>query len=284
MMFGNFNSQTFDKMMLRRHLCIFCIGILACGLISCDKEPATESQGTHYNRLLKTITKSSFSSLEWTVTFEYNNSSQVTTTRTSYLNSSGTDQETEIFYRNGSGRLDSSHLSSTGNAATNFTRTQLSYDGSGKLLKSIQTFDGVNHFKDSSLYFYSGNILQERNDYRSISGGAYSLLRRGFYTFDGAGNLTQAIFQWPIGNIVDTARFEYDTKINPMPFDRLIFYWAPFFYNDYKPVNNPTLLFTDGAESFNNEYTYAPNNKPLYRKSKVIGSANAFYETWYYYD
>lgn len=69
-----------------------------------------------------------------------------------------------------------------------------------------------------------------------------------------------------------------------MPLDRLLFYWAPFFYNDYKPLNNPTLLFSDGVESFNNEYTYSQNNKPLYRKSKVVGSNNSFYETWYYYD
>ena len=270
--------------MRRVRVSIFWIGVMICGMISCDKEPTTESQGTNYSRLLKTVTKSSFSNLEWTVTFTYNNNNHLTGTRTSYLNSSGTDQQTEVFFRNNSGRLDSSHFVSSGNAATYFTNTRLTYDGSGKLVKSIQTFNGADQFKDSSLYFYSGNILQERNDYRSRNGGAYSLLRRGFYTFDGAGNLTQAIFQWPIGNIIDTARFEYDTKVNPMPYDRLLFYWAPFFYNDYKPLNNPTLLFTDSAESFNNEYTYTSNDKPLYRKSKVIGAANAFYETWYYYD
>ena len=270
--------------MLWKRPCIFLTLMIACGFLSCDKESPAESQGTNFNLLLKTVTKSSFSSLEWTVSFTYNNNNLTTASRTTYLNSGGTDQQSEKFYRTGSGRLDSSMNISSGSGATYITRTYLTYDGSGKLSKSIQTMEGSNQFKDSSLYTYSGNILQERYDYRSISGGAYTLLRRGFYTFDGAGNLTQAIFQWPIGNIVDTARFEYDTKINPMPLDRLLFYWAPFFYNDYKPINNPTLLFTDGAESFNNEYTYTANNKPLYRKSKVIGSANAFYETWYYYD
>ena len=270
--------------MLRKRPCIFLTLVIACGFLSCDKEPPAESQGTNFNLLLKTVTKSSFSSLEWTVNFTYNNSNQLTGTRTSYLNPSGTEQQTETFYRNISGRLDSCMNTSSGGGTSYITRTYLTYDGTGKLIKSIQTREGGNQFKDSSLYIYSGNTLQERNDYRSISGGAYFLLRRGFYTFDGAGNLTQAIFQWPIGNIVDTARFEYDSKINPIPLDRLIFAWAPLFYSDYKPLNNPTVLLTNAAESFNNEYTYTPNNKPLYRKSRVIGAANAFYETWYYYD
>ena len=269
--------------MLRSGIYIFWIVAITFGFISCDKEPI-ESQGTNYNQLLKTVTKASFSSLEWTVTFAYDNSNLLTGTRTSYLNSTGTDEQTEAFFRNNSGRLDSSHFVSRGTGATYFTSTRFTYDGSGKIVKSIQTGEGSYQFTDSSLYTYSGNVLQERKDYRSNNGGAYLLLRRGFYSFDGSGNLTQAIFQWPIGNIVDTSRFEYDTKINPIPYDRLLFNWAPFFYNDYKPVNNPTILFSDSAESFNNEYTYTSNNKPLYRKSKVIGAANAFYETWYYYD
>lgn len=270
--------------MLRLRTCISLISMMLASFASCDKEPVNENQGINFNLLLKTVTKTSFSSAEWTLNFTYNNNNQVTATKTTYLNSGGTDQQTETFYRNISGRLDSSINISTGSGTTFITRTYLTYDGSGKLIKSIQTLEGVNRIKDSSLYFYSGNVLQERNDYRSLNGASYSLFRRGFYTFDASGNLTKAIFEWPLNNITDTARFEYDTKINPMPLDRLLFSWAPFFYNDYKPLNNPTLLFSDAAESFHNEYTYTMNDKPLYRKSKVIGASNSFYETWYYYD
>ena len=253
-------------------------------VISC-KKGTEQPQGTNYNVLLKTVTKANFSVFEMTVNYTYNSSGQLTETRTTYRNSTpGTEQQTENFYRNTSGRLDSTRFFTMDNGTPVTTRTFLTYDGSGRIIKSTQIHISSGQTTDSSIYTYAGSTLQQRDDYRSFSGGPFSLLRQGLYTFDGSANLTRAIFKWPAGNIIDTIKFEYDTKINPLPIDQLQFYWAPFFYNDYKPANNPTLQFTNAAESFTNEYTYAPNNKPLYRKSKVIGSNTSFYETWYYYD
>lgn len=266
-------------------LCIFFIIVISGLFFSCGKEPPEESQGTNFNLLLKTVTRNNVNSAEWTLHFTYGSSGQLMATKTDYTNlSSGEQEQTETFYRNGSGRLDSTVFVSIGSGATLKTNNYFTYDAGGKLILSKQYNPAVNQTKDSSLYIYAGNVLQRRDDYRSFNGGSFTLLRRGFYTFDASGNVIQTIFQWPMSNIVDTARFEYDTKVNPLPVDRLLFYWAPFFYADYRPLNNPTLQFTNAAESYSHEYSYTSNNKPLYRKSKVINSTNAFYETWYYYD
>lgn len=264
---------------------IFLVLLVSGGFISCDKEPVGESQGTNFNLLLKTITKNNFNTGHATTHFTYNNNNQLIALKYSHDYPSSAEEQTENFYRNNTGRLDSIVFGTISNGYPVTIKTFFTYDGLGKLVKSIQkNLAGTNLTTDSSIYVYSGNSLLQRIDYRSFNGGPFSLLRQGYYSFDGTGNLIRMIFQWPQSNIIDTARLEYDTKINPIPLDRLLGHWAPFFYDDYKPVNNPTLFLTEISESFSNEYTYAPNNKPLYRKSKVIGSANAYYETWFYYD
>lgn len=258
---------------------------------SCQKEAngdKSQSQGTNFDLLQKTITTNSFSARKTTVNYTYNANRQLVETNTTDSDPSGNSTlQTETFFRNAAGRLDSSSFVISTNGIVDYrTQTNYTYDVSGKLILSSQNVTLVSQpYKDSSVYTYTGNALQQRKDYRSFSGGAYNLLRDAAYQFDASGNLTQTIFQWTTHPGPDTANFQYDSKVNALPVDRLVFYWAPLFYDDYKPSNNlkQAVNVKTDYPSYNYDYQYTINNKPLYRKTIEMGSA-IFYETLYYYD
>lgn len=263
--------------------------LLAAGFACKKDSDQAESQGTRFDLLQKTVTTYSYSSRKTTVNYSYNTSRQLVK-----IDIADNDpliasvSQTETFVRNASGQLDTSRFESYTNSALTYrTNTVYTYDAGGKLLLSVQqTPMATMPYTDSCLYIYSGNILQQRKDYRRFDGtGPYDLLRTANFQFDGQGNLSRTIFTWTTHPIPDTATFQYDNKVNALPVDRLVFYWAPLFYNDYKPVNNPLQAVNAKGDfpSYNYEYRYTGNSKPLYRKMKIINSSE-FTETLYYYD
>lgn len=273
------------------HRCtVFFILLLLLTGSACKKEAAQpESQGTNFDLLQKTVTTYNYSNRQTTVTYSYNTSRQLVKISISDNDpASANVAQTETFVRNAAGRLDSSRFESfTNGVLTYLTKTVYTYDAGGKLVLSVQqTPMGTMPYTDSCLYTYTGNILQERKDYRRFDGtGPYDLLRTASFQFDGLGNLSRTIFNWTTHPIPDTAIFQYDAKVNALPVDRLVFYWAPLFYNDYKPINNPLQAVNAKGDypSYNYEYRYIGNGKPLYRKTKIISSSQAT-ETLYYYD
>ncbi|MEQ1678168.1 MAG: hypothetical protein ABL876_15790 [Chitinophagaceae bacterium] len=260
-------------------------------LPSCQKEAKgdeDQSRGTNFGLLQKTVATYSYSTRKTTVNYTYNANRQLVETKTTDSDPSGNNTlQTETFFRDAAGRLDSSSFVNSSNGVIDYrSQTFYTYDVSGKLILSFQNVTIVSQpYKDSSVYTYAGNTLQQRKDYRSFSGGAYNLLRDAAYQFDASGNLTQTIFHWTTHPGPDTANFQYDNKVNALPVDRLVFYWAPLFYDDYKPSNNLKRAVNAKIDfpSYNYEYQYTINNKPLYRKTIEMGSA-IFYETLYYYD
>jgi len=257
--------------------------------ISCKKETAGNSQGANFYLLLKTVTKHNQNNAVATSDFIYNTNGQLSQHQFNYLdNSNNTGANTETFYRNNQGRLDSITLFAMATGSTPLlTTTHFSYDNAGKLVLSISIdANGGRPTRDSSVYIYAGSVLQKRMDYRRLNGVAYFLLRDIIYQFDVSGNLVTAVCAWTTNTDIKTLSFGYDSKLNAAPvnpIDKSTFYWAPLFYTDYKPVNNPILTNVTDGSSYTTEYTYTANNKPLYGKSTCTGSS-AFFETWFYYD
>ena len=263
--------------------------VLCFGFISCKKETDANSQGANFNLLVKTVTKYNQNNAVATSSFTYNTAGLLIQGQYDYTdNSNNSGANTEKFYRNNQGRLDSITLFATGTGSIPLlTITHFYYDIVNKLILSICIDPiGGQPTRDSSVYRYSGAVLQKRTDYRSFNGAAYFLLRNVAYQFDLAGNLLTAVFDWTTNPNIETLSFEYDSKPNPLPvggLDKSLFYWAPVFYTDYKPGNNPIITNVTEGSSYTTEYTYAANNKPLYGKSTYNGSS-AFFETWFYYD
>lgn len=271
-----------------KNIFIACTVILILLLLSCKKTETIEQQGVKFNLLLKTVKKLNNTGSTITTTYSYNANGEIAELNTEASLPGGRETSLGKYYRNISGSLDSITYSGTTNGNITYTQnTAFRYNSGGKLFLSIHHINNqVNApIKDSSIYNYTGNVLEKRFDYRSFNGGATSiLLRQVTYKFDGSGNLTSSIFQWPAHPSIDTVTFEYDTKVNPSQVWTDYFYWAPFFYNDYKPANNLTQSVAKDSESFSYfDYKYSSNNKPLYRKEKVIGGTG-FTETFYYYD
>ena len=256
---------------------------------ACQKEIlAVNNQGVKFDHLLKTVTKIS-PTHEITTEYTYNSSNQVAEIKTTDITSaSGTETFTETYFRNTTGRLDSVLFIGNQSGVLHYkSSTFFYYDVSGKLVLSKYDFSDVTNptRKDSSLYTYSGNILQKRTDYRSFNAGInYGLLIEAAYEFDAAGNVSKAVFDWAISPFTtDTLIFQYDTKANPIPKANVFFYWAPIFYNDYKTQNNLLLVAGNNQDEHSSfDYQYAANNKPLYRKQTDPG--NFIYETYYFYD
>lgn len=254
-------------------------------LSSCQQENDTpaESQGTLYSNLLRTVTTSNYTGLKTTVNYNYNSSGKLTEIISEGINGGSANfLNRETFFRNASGQLDSALLAANSNGTGAIITTKNYFDGSGKIILSIQN-GSTTGARDSCVYTYAGNILQQRTDYRSLNGGTYSLLRTGNYVFDAAGNLTRSVFSWTTHPGNDTLRFSYDSKVNPLPLDRLTFYWAPLFYGDYSPANNISQASNPSNSTYTTEYRYSANNKPVYRKTLYTGTGN-YDETYYYYD
>ncbi len=256
-------------------------------LLSCKKTETDEQQGVKFNLLLKTVKKLNAGN-NITTSYSYNAKGEIAEIKTVANLPGGSEASLIKYFRNISGTVDSITYSGTTNSNVSFTeKTTFKYNSGGKLFLSIHNIDDHKNapIKDSSIYNYTGNVLEKRVDYRSFNAGATSvLLRQANYTFDASGNLTTSIFRWPAHPSIDTLTFEYDSKVNSNPVWTDFFYWAPFFYNDYKPANNLTQTLAKNLDSFSYfDYTYSPNNKPLYRKEKVIGGTG-FTETFYYYD
>jgi len=258
--------------------------LFACRKGRVDKQ--TESQGTTFNHLLKTITTDKTTGAQRTVKYSYDGAGLIIQITTEASDVSGTSATTESFYRNAAGQLDSiGWIEKTGGIITSVSQVSFSYDANGSLVAS-RDFNqpGYPPF-DSSLYLYAGCILKTRLDYRNTGNNSYNLFLQVDYEFDGNGNMTQAIFQ-QFGNFqhVDTVSFQYDNKINPVPAGPLMFYLQPIYYNDYRAANNLTRAFSPDVDSYSFEgYTYSSNNKPLYRKEITTGGTG-FAETYYYYD
>jgi hypothetical protein len=256
---------------------------------SCKKEAADNSQAANVNLLVKTVTKYNQNNAVATSNFTYNPNGQLTRHMYNYSdNSNNSGANTETFYRNNQGRLDSTTLFATGTgSAALSTATHFYYDNAGKVVLSISIDPiGGQPTRDSSVYLYSGSVLQKRTDYRSFNGAAYFLLRDITYQFDISGNLLTAVFAWTTHTDIQTISFLYDNKVNSLPVlpvDGSVFLWAPVFYSDYKPGNNPIMANVPNGSSYTTEYTYTANNKPLYSKSTYTGSSS-FFETWFYYD
>lgn len=253
---------------------------------ACKKETInnTNDQGITYNHLIKTIAKLNPATGKEIITaYQYNNNNQLSQINTTDNTSGSSLQSIETFFRNSTGKLDS--IVYTGTAYN--SKTWCYYDGMERLIRSKYDFfeSGIISRKDSSVYEYSGSVLNKRTDYRSFDGGSsYSLLTEASFEFDAAGNVSRSIFDWAASpNTTDTLNFQYDNKLNPVPKADGFFYWTPVFYNDYKMQNNLLQLnSSNGNERSSYEYGYGPNNKPLYRKQ--TDPANFVYETFYYYD
>jgi|GEM_PF-7086256 len=265
-------------------LCLITPFLLLIGLNACKKESTNNtSQGTTYNHLLKTVAK--FSPTNQIVTsYSYDANNRLAEIK---IISSATDQYTEKFFRDGSGKLDSIVAGGSSDGIVSNSVSSFFYDAGGKLNLSFSRFhsSGSQDRKDSSVYLYTGNLLQKRTDYRSFDGGnTYNLLTEVSFEFDAAGNVTRSVFDWAVSpNTTDTLIFQYDNKPNPVPRADGYFYWAPVFYNDYKMQNNLLKISSNNTNQRSvYEYGYAPNNKPLYRKQ--TDPADFVYETVYYYD
>ena len=270
----------------------FAICLLAAAL-SCKKETKPveeENQGTNFNFLQKTILRSPDNSAEKINLYEYNLVGQVAKhiyyDKTNGVSSS--IKNTETFYRSTSSRLDSVIFVTTDTTVIKYKAVVLfTYDFTGKTSKSIQTATpgltaGSQMVRDSSLYFYTSGQLSQRTDYRSHDNNPYSLLRELYYSYDAIGNLSMLRLVWPTAP-TDTVKFTFDNKTNSIPVERNIHFWAPAFYDDYKFTNNPVSKTVRSSDSYTYEYRYTTNNKPLYRKEKVVNSP-AYGELYYYYD
>jgi len=255
----------------------FTVTLSACNK---QKDPDSLEQGKNFNLLLKTITKDK-SNNSVISEYSYNSNQQVSEIITDYAYSASAPvHQTQTFYRNKTGRLDSILFQGKTDGILNVTeKTYFTYDAGGMLILSMKG-------PDSSIYMYSGNILQRRIDYQKKYTGSYELLRQVNYEFDAAGNISKCIFQWTSNTSIDSFIFQYDNKINPIPAERLLFYFADVFYNDYNPTNNLTRVTNHGYGTNYFDYKYTPGNKPLYCKSQDIGTTDPafFAETNYYYD
>jgi hypothetical protein len=257
-------------------------------LFSCKKTENEEQQGVKFNLLLKTVKKSNTTGNSSITAYSYNTNGEIAEIKTADNYSTAATVTTQTFYRNISGSLDSIMYLIKSNGTISFLeKNYFKYDINGKLILSISNSDNYSNppVKDSSLYNYRGTVLQKRVDFRSFDGGlSYILLRQAMYEFDASGNLSTSIFQWTTHPSIDTLIFKYDNMLNPVPAGILLFFWAPIFYNDYKPANNLTQTLAKNVDSYTYfDYRYAANNKPLYRKEKVT-NGTGYTETFYYYD
>lgn len=270
----------------------FSVLLLTC-MLSCKKENSgteDEVQGVNFNLLIKTILRSPDNSAEIITIYDYNSSGElIETSYFSRTNGISSPQKTiEAFYRSFS-KIDSVILLNTDMGTVTYKgKTLFTYDGTGKISKSIYISTpgyspGSQLAKDSSLYLYNGNQLVQRTDYRSHDNNPYILLRTLNYSYDAAGNLTLLRPVWTTNPSIDSVKFTFDNKPNSAPVERRIYFWAPCFYNDYRFINNPTSKTAINSESFTYHYRYTSNNKPLYRKEKKVGSP-AYGELYYFYD
>lgn len=273
---------------MSKHL-LNCFLFLLFILSACKKnEQAIISQGTHFNLLLKTVSKLNILGGEVIKEYSYNTNNQLIQIRTnSNIPSNPPEDQSEIFYRNSSGQLDSiSYSVQSNNFISLQTKTIFVYNPSGKIiLSSCKSSQLTTTFKDSSIYLYSGNILQNRKDYRSFDEGLhFSLLRQANFIFDANQNLSKCIYEWFSNLSVDTLTFMYDAMQNPVPKWNASFYWGPIFYDDFHPAHNFTSISSNnlGSNLFLN-YQYGINQKPLYLKQIQPGGLDDA-EIYFYYD
>jgi hypothetical protein len=268
-------------------------GLLFFGVVlmaaACKKKEALpEQQGVNFKLLLKTVTKENINNIQTTVVYSYNSSKELVQTKTATTGGAGAvrGSETETFYRNAAGRLDSTVTTLDNNGTPLFAgKLIFSYDGGNQLIRSM--YFGSTNINDSSVYTYAGGALRQRVSYRSANGNPYTLQVTAGYNFDISGNYNSILFTWPVGPRTDTMRFTYDARINSIPIERYYpSYWTSLFYTDYQPPNNFTSINgPDASYQSAIQYTYTGNNKPLYRKRTMVNySPQQVYETFYYYD
>jgi hypothetical protein len=253
-----------------------------------------ESQGTRFERLLKTVTKSSNSPYDLITEYSYTTGGQIATIviRSRDAVTGKASLATETFFRNGSGRIDSIiYKTVSEGSTTESTKTYFYYQPSGTAGYSVFVNEtafnpGESPATDSSLYQYSGNRMIKRTDYRKFVANPYFLLRTFDYEYDAAGNmqLLRATYTSPAQT--DTVRLTFDNKINPLPVIRGVYdvgYWGPGFYNDYSFINNPLSKQTRDWTDYTYEYRYTANNKPLFQKIKQVGTT-VYSDVYFYYD
>ena len=275
-------------MITKRNTALLILTLLVFAGNGCKKEDTPESQGTNFNRLLKTVETNSGSTGVTTIEYTYNTNGQLQKIQTSVTGVAGSvfSPNQVNYFRNVSGRLDSTQLiymPATG-ALQVITSTLFNYDVAGRitLVKSISR--GGANWIDSALYVYSGSTLSNRQDYRSFDNGStFSLLRTVAFRFDGAGNLDRAVFNWTSPASTDTIQLSYDNKPNPVRDEKIIFYWGPFFYEQYQPSNNVAGIKKSNGEQYQLTYQYHASGKPLVRQMVSPAGGNTV-ETKYYYD
>ncbi len=272
----------------RRHTTLFLMILFAAGILGSCKKEKPDSQGTNFNVLLKLVSQDGGTNRKIVYDYTYGPGNILSKMVTTYYNYSSTpDQFTQYFYRGTGGRLDSVvSFGTTRGQLTYIARSFFSYGANGLLTMSkvITPPTLTAGQTDSSIYQYSGTVLQKRTDYRSY-GGPYNLVCEAEYQFTAASNPGEVVFKWVNPTPTDTLRFQYDNNPNPIPAGSMTnFYWAPVFYNYAQPANN--LLSVRGTSENDILYTayqLSNNQKPLYRKALVAGSPN-FTEYYYYYD
>jgi hypothetical protein len=278
---------------------LFCFLLLS--FISCQKQadsPVEESQGTNFNKLLKTVAKNVYgiSGNTYTTSYKYNPNDQLAEILFMQSNASGnTSTQTDTYYRTAGGRLDSivyNVISNPpGTSYHNYYKTDFHYTAGGTIDYTVNR--SYTSYSDSCIYSYQGNQLVQRIQYRKPSPtSAYLLLVTFNYTYDAAGNLISLHSLWT--NITGAKNFtySYDNKPAPLPVlqyeNELFGFWTKAFDNTFKNANNIISRRSNVAgdwewSEMDFEYNYSANNKPLYQKARHAGSP-LFYEVYYYYD
>lgn len=225
--------------------------------------------------------------------FSYDNGgrlSKVTLENPTVLNKT----QVETYYRDNTGRIDSIVCIVTGTYPS-VQSSKFYYAPNGQYRYSIQRFSSYNSGQlsetiDSSLYTYTNNLITQKLDYRTLNSAGVSTytIQRNF-TYDASGNLLSIINSGP-GALANTSYYyDYDTKINPLPFTRDLNYYGSFYYHDKTTINNE-IRYTNKSTStgvlnggYNYEYKYLPNNKPYYKKSIRFDSTEIF-DAYFYYN
>jgi hypothetical protein len=229
-----------------------------------------------------------------TKSFSYDNAGRLS--KVTLVNSTTSNKYVETYYRDNTGRIDSIICIVTGQYPS-VQSSKFYYAPNGQYRYSIQRFFSNGSGQpaetiDSSIYTYANNLITQKRDFRTLNSAGVSTyqIQRNF-TYDANGNLLSIVNAGP-GAFANTSyHYEYDTKINPLPFTRDLNYYGSFYYYDRTTVNNEiryTEKYTSGGNSsitggYNYEYKYLPNNKPYYKKSIRFDSTEIF-DAYFYYN
>lgn len=250
--------------------------LIIVALNSCSTNGSANSNNSNSNwngKLSKIVIQSSAGPGSYSINFFYDNNGRLIRY---YTAEGGLMIESWTFTRNADGKIvGETFINTSQNYSEN---TSYNLNANGQYISSLMIPSNANASRDSVVYYYNGNKIEQTYTYTSYRYGAWSYYKKDRYTFDNNDNIIKTEVmdnlsnQWTVSN-----NYSYDSNLPALESD-------DDNLNSILCTHNNVLNQASVSYNFTYTYSYGSNNRPATASvMRTYTSGPTQTENWTYY-